>query len=121
MAKYSQRLLCHLSLCTTSRSDICRVRRTLREDPELAKEDRNGLLKSLQLLTANKRGWLQSAESLLLKYWHLLDVHRLKNSKDAIERAKAILVDDDAGGQVSQWIKRNYINIRFEGSLFRNR
>ncbi|KAK7920131.1 hypothetical protein PG985_008153 [Apiospora marii] len=81
-----------------------------------AKKYRRGFLYSLQLLDAAKCGYLQSAkrvqsaEHLLLKYWRSLDMHRPQNSKDAVERAKAILANDNAGRLVSRWIGRNYVS-----------
>ncbi|KAK8134956.1 hypothetical protein PG984_006968 [Apiospora sp. TS-2023a] len=111
MAKYSQRLDSVIYPYVLPRKMILAQDKVgTGKTAELAKEDRSGLLKSLQLLNAHKKGGLESAERLLLEYWLLLDVHRPNNSKDAIERANAILADDDAAVLVSQWIKRNYIH-----------
>ncbi|KAK7978459.1 hypothetical protein PG996_004508 [Apiospora saccharicola] len=97
MAKYSQRLDSDIYPYVLPRKMISAEDKVVTgKTAELAKEDRLGLLKSLQLLNAHKKGCLESAERLLLEYWHLLDVHLPNNSKDAIERAKTILADDDA-------------------------
>ncbi|KAK8006096.1 hypothetical protein PG991_012393 [Apiospora marii] len=111
MTKYSQRLKAviypYVPPRKTRSAEYKKPRETVEER---AKEYRKGLLKSLNLLKTNKQSCLQSAESRLLKYWRSLDMHRPQNSKDAVERAKAILANDNAGRLVSRWIGRTYVH-----------